>query len=681
MKITYRPEIDGLRAIAVISVILYHAEIPILGSEFPGGFIGVDIFFVISGYLITSIIFKELVVTGSFSIKKFYERRIRRILPVLLFVILVCLPFAWRYLVTNSFVDFSKSILFSLGFSSNFYFHNTGLEYGAEDALIKPLLHTWSLSVEEQYYIIFPMVLLIVFKYYRKYLIHILILGFSVSLGLADWGSKTYSSATFYFLHSRMWELLAGSILAYFEVKLDRRSNNKILNLTLPSVGFFLIGYSILFFNDEMFHPSFYTMPAIIGVCLIIWFSIKGEIITKILSTKFLVGIGLISYSLYLWHYPVFAFNRIIELELASLDKKFLLIFGILILSLISYFFIERPARNRKYSFYRVSKYLCTSLIIIFFFSFTIIFNHGFKDRYANKFTKDIFQSAPNILKNLVYANIVGENVRLSSDLKKRNLFLVGDSYAETLSLNLWEIYRDKFNINFSLFPGCQLILNTKRVEAKELGVILNCSIDTQQKRMNFINQTKNSIVIIFSQLPLFLEEENFNNLEYEFPVKKINSYIQNESSSLKTKMDRVKNIKRNYDLTVKKLLENNHNIILVYPMPEVGIHVPKVLMKNFKYGDYQEMFKYNNLFTISKKNYFERTKSSFELLDSLKGDNIYRVYPHKLFCDKVVKNRCITHDNNNIFYRDSHHPSLKGAEMINKLISKEIEKIQAKFK
>ena len=179
MKINYRPEIDGLRSIAVGAVILYHAQFTILGYEaFKGGFIGVDIFFVISGYLITSIILKELVTTDSFSVKHFYQRRIRRILPALLFVMLASLPFAWMYLLPSSFIDLSKSILYSLGFSSNFYFHYSGQQYGAVSGLLKPFLHTWSLSVEEQFYIIFPIALLITFKYFRKHLILILLAGF-----------------------------------------------------------------------------------------------------------------------------------------------------------------------------------------------------------------------------------------------------------------------------------------------------------------------------------------------------------------------------------------------------------------------------------------------------------------------------------------------------------------------
>ena len=165
MKLNYRPEIDGLRAISVSAVILYHAQISIFGYQpFQGGFIGVDIFFVISGYLITSIIIKELITKNSFSFKNFYERRVRRILPVLLVVMVTFFPFAWIYLVPAHFEDFSKSIIYSIGFSSNFYFYKSDQIYGAIDGTLKPFLNTWSLSVEEQFYILFPIALLITFK-------------------------------------------------------------------------------------------------------------------------------------------------------------------------------------------------------------------------------------------------------------------------------------------------------------------------------------------------------------------------------------------------------------------------------------------------------------------------------------------------------------------------------------
>jgi peptidoglycan/LPS O-acetylase OafA/YrhL len=682
MYVTYRPEIDGLRAIAVSAVILYHANITILGFQpFKGGFIGVDIFFVISGYLITSIILKELVTTGSFSFKYFYERRIRRILPALLFVMLISLPFAWMYLTPSSFVDFSKSILYSIGFSSNFYFHFSGEQYGATSGLFKPMLHTWSLSVEEQYYILFPIVLLIAFRYFRKYLIYILIFGVILSLGVADWGSRNYPSFTFYALPTRAWELLAGSILAYFEIKNVKRSKNKSLNLIFPTLGLLLIGHSIVFFNDRMFHPSFYTLSPIIGVCLIIWFSDKNELITKILSTKLFVTIGLISYSLYLWHYPIFAFARIIEITQGSFYKLLLAIIVIL-LSIVSYYFIERPFRNKKNKFKKQILYILSFVIIIFIFNINVISSKGYyKERYNDKIpiAFEIYEeNIETLVERSIGKNIKEINITLISNPNNQHIFLIGDSHAKTLSYGIWKEFREHYNINFSLFASCGFILNVNRVDKKTLKP-KNCTSKLQQERLKFINKTNNSIVILFSRLPLILNEEGFYDYEYDFyESQEMTDFLQNEENSLKTKLERQENIKINFEKTIEELSRNNHNIILVYPMPEVGVYVPDFLFKHKFKKKYQEFFN-DNLFTTNYELFLKRSKSSFELLDSIKGDNIFRVYTHKLFCDKIVKNRCMTHDEKNIFYSDFNHPTLKAAEMINNLIIEEIKKIKHK--
>ena len=438
MKLTYRPEIDGLRAVAVTAVIIYHAQVNFFGHQlFGGGFIGVDIFFVISGYLITSIVLNELLTKGSFSFKYFYERRIRRILPVLLFVMLASLPFAWIYLFPSSLIDFSKSILYSIGFGSNFYFHYSGQEYGSLNGLFKPFLHTWSLSVEEQYYIFFPIILLFTYKYIRKYLIHILIIGFVISLLLADWTSKNYSSISFYFLHTRMWELLAGSLLAYFESKFGRSNKFKILNFVSPFAGLILIGYSFLYFYDGMSHPSFYTLLPIIGVCLIIWFSNKNELITKILSTKLFVGVGLISYSLYLWHYPIFSFVKISGMVSGNIMGKLSLIPIILILSVSSYYLIERPFRNKKYIFKKVLIFIVFILSILLISNTLVIEKNGYSKRFEklkkiNKnYNPDNFFLAKTRMGNF--------NIDKKFNAENFNILIIGDSFAEDLynSLNL----------------------------------------------------------------------------------------------------------------------------------------------------------------------------------------------------------------------------------------------------
>ena len=665
MKLTYRPEIDGLRAIAVGAVILYHAQITILGKQtFKGGFIGVDIFFVISGYLITSIILKELVTTGTFSFKHFYERRVRRILPALLFVMLASLPFAWMYLLPSSFIDFSKSILYSLGFSSNFYFWYSGQEYGAESGLLKPYLHTWSLSVEEQFYILFPIVLLVTFKYFRKYLIHILILGFVISLGLADWGSKNHPSFNFYVLPTRGWELLAGSILAYYEITNGKRSENKILNLILPFIGLLLIGHSILFFNDKMFHPSIYTLSPIIGVCLIIWFSNKKEIITKILSTKLFVGVGLISYSLYLWHYPIFAFARISEFYQGSLYNKLLLVITIFILSFFSYYFIEQRARDNLKKF----KIVFLNIFLIYFFliiSSVVVLNKI--PKYFEKKIMTNFES--NYLKKECIEYMDGF-LKCSTDFKKNNkkIYLVGDSHIKFLSMDLKnKIIKKDYEVYIIVNNICFLFRKFDFVQKK-----------TQKKfckKYNSIDEIlkeENSIFVIGGRFPVLLNNSYFDNKEGGIEPNIIDYEYTSKGF--------YKSIEESFYSEITKLSKKNR-IILVYPIPEVGWNFPQKLFNESpkKFSFKKDLFIPKNYITTSYKVYKDRTKSSFELLDHIEGENIYRVYPHTLFCDTTIKNRCVTHDDKDIFYSDDDHPSLKGAEMINDLIMKEIEKIEIK--
>ena len=668
MKLTYRPEIDGLRAIAVGAVILYHAQITILGYQpFKGGFIGVDIFFVISGYLITSIILKELVTTGSFSFKHFYERRVRRILPALLFVMLVSLPFAWMYLLPDSFVDFSKSILYSLGFSSNFYFWFSGEAYGAQNGFLKPFLHTWSLSVEEQFYIFFPIVLLVTFKYFKKYLIHILILGFVVSLGLADWGSKNHPSFNFYVLPTRGWELLAGSILAYFEINNGHRSKNRILNLIFPFIGLVLIGHSILFFNDGIFHPSFYTLSPIIGVCLIIWHSNKNELITKILSTKLFVGIGLISYSLYLWHYPIFAFARIIEFTQGSLFNKFLLVIVIIILSVFSYYFIERSARNKKNQFKFIISLILISISVLVILNINVVQKDGYKERLPEIFQKNLSEAPWNLLKNSD-GELCNNNIKVCrfNTLSNKKVYIIGDSHLGSLIFNLKDrIVKSNYQFITSTLDGCIFFPGFDRLNKR-------CNNTYFQRVKEILSVDINSIIIIGGRFPLYLSGYHFDNQEGGVGGKELEKkYFP---------VGRYENIQTSFKNEISEL-SKNQKIILIYPIPEVGWHVPSKLFKIMpkQINLIKDYFIPKNYITTSYKVYKNRTKSSFELLDSIEGKNIYRVYPHKLFCDTTIKDRCVTHNDKSIFYYDSNHPTLKGAEMINNLIMKEIEKIELK--
>jgi len=664
-----------LRAIAVVAVILYHAQITIFGNQLAkGGFIGVDVFFVISGYLITFIILKELETKKIFSFKYFYERRVRRILPALLFVILSTLPFSWVFLLPSSLVDFSKSILYSLGFSSNFYFHYSDQKYNAEDGLLKPFLHTWSLSVEEQYYILFPIFLVIVFQYFKKHLLTILVIGFIVSLQMADWGSKNYTSATFYFINTRAWELLAGSILAYFEITFGHRSRNQTFNLILPTVGIFLICYSIIFFNNKIYHPSFYSLFPILGVCLIIWFAHKDELVTKILSSKLLVGIGLISYSLYLWHYPIFAFDRIINFTQESLFKKLLLGIIILILSIISYYIFERPARNKNSNFKVIISLIIISISFLIIYNFNVIQKEGYKNRIPEILNKNLSEEPWRLLKNsegkVCYASIEECKFNISSN---KRIHIIGDSHMGSLMFDLKDrLVKNNYQFITSTNGGCIFYPGFNLTDNKTKKISEECNDSYFQKLKYNLSKEKDSIIIFGGRYPLYLSNYLFDNQEGGVEGKEWDKkYV-----SLKND-ETIQNSYKNEILQIS----NNNKIILIYPIPEVGWNVPKKILNSIpkQVNLIKNYLVPKNYITTSYKVYKNRTKSSFELLDSIQGDNIYRVFPHILFCDTTIKSRCVTHDDKNIFYFDGNHPSLKGAEMINDLIMKEIKKIELK--
>ena len=660
MQLKYRPEIDGLRAIAVGAVIIYHAQIAIFGQQlFKGGFIGVDIFFVISGYLITSIILKELVIKGSFSFKHFYERRIRRILPALLFVMLISLPIAWFFLMPNSFIDFSKSIIYSLGFSSNFYFHYSGQQYGAESGLLKPFLHTWSLSVEEQYYILFPLIILIIFKFLRKYLNHILILCFILSLGIAEWSSRNYPSASFYFIHTRMWELLAGSILANLEIKSGNRYKSKILSLTLPSIGLFLIFYSILSFSDDMFHPSSYTLIPIIGTCLIIWFSDKREIITKILSTKLFVGIGLISYSLYLWHYPIFAFSRVPYFLDGFVFKELLIGITILILSLLTYYFIELPFRNRIYNFKKLLIIISSFILFLISYNFYVIYKDGIKTRFPKIFHDKLRE----------------DNINYHKKDNTQKVVLIGDSHADVLGFHLNEKIKDN-NLSLYRFPSYMYLKDFNLVNRKTKKINKNYLVNNQ-KIDEFLENNTN-LIVVFHQM------WNFKILENRFDNKEGNSgwgglipdYLEPKRTGTNNQEQRYNFIREGLLSRINHIINQGHKLIIIYPVPEAGGNVPGLLYSKYLINKFK---KSNSIPIISYKYdlYKKRNKLIFEILDSFQHHNVYRVYPHKLFCAKQLEKRCVQNNEKNLYYYDNNHLSLKGSEFVVDKIIDKIEKLK----
>jgi peptidoglycan/LPS O-acetylase OafA/YrhL len=347
--VDYRREVDGLRAVAIVPVLLFHAGF----SWIKGGYVGVDVFFVISGYLITSLILAEKS-TGGFTLVGFYERRARRILPALFLVMLACLIPAWVWMTPQRLQNFGQSLVAVGVFANNILL---GLTSGYFDLAAdeKPLLHTWSLAVEEQYYVFFPLFLLSCWHLGRRWLVALVAVGALLSLAAAQWGSLHRPESSFYLVQGRAWELLLGVLVAFaLEPGGTSIRRRPVLANALCIAGVFLIAYAVLMFDDQTPFPSVYSLVPTSGTALVLYASHDRNVVGRLLGRPLFVGIGLISYSLYLWHQPLLAFARIVSDADPPASARLALLALAFVLACLSWRFVEKPARNRAFLTRRV---------------------------------------------------------------------------------------------------------------------------------------------------------------------------------------------------------------------------------------------------------------------------------------------------------------------------------------
>jgi peptidoglycan/LPS O-acetylase OafA/YrhL len=385
----YRAELDGLRAIAVLSVILFH-----VGFEaFSGGFVGVDVFFVMSGYLITGSLVTAMA-AGSFSLLDFYERRVRRILPALFLVVLVSLGLAWLWLRPADMADFARSLVAVPTFSSNVVFWLDSGYWGAANEL-KPLLHTWTLAIEAQFYVLFPLYLMGMARFHPRWAIRVLMMIMAMSFTIAQWGAYTVPVANFFLLPSRLWELVLGALVAFWQryqrpviyVPFSYPSVNQVLGQeVLGLLGVLMIGYAVFTFDATVPFPSVFALIPTIGTSLVILFAWRQTWVGKLLSTSGLVHLGTISYSLYLWHYPLLAFARHRTLTAPSEWLLLGLCGAALPLAYLTWRYVEQPFRNNSLISRRaiVLFWLMGSLALIEV-GLTGQFTQGFSDRAARR--------------------------------------------------------------------------------------------------------------------------------------------------------------------------------------------------------------------------------------------------------------------------------------------------------
>jgi peptidoglycan/LPS O-acetylase OafA/YrhL len=421
----YRPEIDGLRTIAVLPVLLFHAHV----AGFSGGFLGVDVFFVISGFLITSILLSDLK-EGRYCLRTFYERRARRILPALVFMILCVTPVAWLFLLPLDLADFGRSIAATMGFASNILFWRES-GYFDTAAEFKPLLHTWSLAVEEQYYIFFPPLLALLFARSRRMLWILLALCALLSLALAQIGSGISASASFYLFPTRAWELLVGALaaLAVFDERLQLTG--------APAQGLSLLGLaailsSIVLLDKSVPFPGVYALPATLGTVLVLLFARPGTWVQRVLAFRPIVALGLISYSTYLWHQPLIALYRyrFPEYEAGTV----LIALLALPLAWLSWRFVEAPFRNKSILPERTS-YLTATLAVIIGLALgglALTAKGGWSSRYTEK-ENTIFNDFAAGKAYVPERFNALRGAEFSTRSERRKVLIIGDSYGQDL--------------------------------------------------------------------------------------------------------------------------------------------------------------------------------------------------------------------------------------------------------
>ena len=336
-----RPDIDGLRAVAVLPVILFHAGTP----YFSGGYVGVDVFFVISGYLITAILYREMA-NDHFSLVTFYERRVRRIIPALVVLMFAVLVVTWFMFLPKDLADTGQSLIATSTFLSNFLFYIKTTYFGTA-AENKVLIHTWSLAVEEQFYIFFPILLYAIVRFAKRFVVQIVALLTFLSFALSAWSIHYYPVETFYFPFTRVWELGLGSILA---IALQRRMIAEASSNLFAAFGLILILASIVLLTPETRFPGPAALPVCLGTAFLLYAGSGGAstFVGRILEMRFFVFTGLISYSLYLWHWPALAVATYYDLKPPEGLPLLLLLAGVYIAAALSWRFVETPVRVGK---------------------------------------------------------------------------------------------------------------------------------------------------------------------------------------------------------------------------------------------------------------------------------------------------------------------------------------------
>ena len=640
MAFKYRKEIDGLRGIAIIPVILYHLNIPF----FSGGYIGVDIFFVISGFLITSIIHNNIK-EKKFSLMDFYERRLRRIIPILYLILILSIPFTLINFIEVDSRNFFESLFAVITFSSNFLFWLEEGEYFTRENSLKPLLHTWSLSIEMQFYIIFPLIIIILEKVKKLKIIIISSICF-FSFLIANWLSLINPDASFYLSLTRIWELLLGSLCALLRI-----SRNKVKSKSeyICYISFIIIFLSVFFFNDKTLHPSFFSLFPVLATCFLILFSEESNSFKRLLQFGPLVVVGLISYSLYILHFPMIAFLKYLDIGM-SRNIIFVFLICLFLISYFSWVYIETPFRKKN----QISK---KKFLRLYFFLSIILASVGLSGHFLIKDKTD---------------NFVNNQFDSPRFLIKNSIMVLGDSHAGHYVWGLKQYFGENKVDDFSS-NGCIPFIDFDRVDSRfEEGV---CPKEMNLALEKFAKEQKYEILIMSNMGPVYLDGTTFKN-KGEARVKGLKLTLKN--------FDNVDDNWKLFEIGMRNTfdflsnLETEKKVFYVVDIPELGlterqcdVNGKTLTFKNFNFILKKPNFK--NCF-VKEKEYLSRSKRFNDLVNNIGADypKIKIINTSNFLCKNEV---CKGIENNHKLYKDADHLSKFGSLYISKFISDEIMK------
>ena len=621
----FRKDLNFLRALSVVSVIIYHINKDFL----PGGWLGVDIFFFISGYLISNKILIELK-SNNFKFRNFYLKRIKRILPALFSSLIFTVPFAFILLPPKELYLYLNSFQSTLLFYSNIFFQNLDF-YNSPSSKFFPLLHMWSLSIEEQYYIVFPLIIFLIYKFKKnKIFVLISIIGIiSLILNLINFGN-----IVFYQLQFRIWEFLFGVIFMFLDKSFRFKRQVK-------TIGLVLIFFSFIFFDDGMINYVYTKIICLFGVFIYLVKSDENKFTSKLNNSKIIQQIGLISFSLYLFHQPIFVFFRIYDNKVSDLSSftYIPLIIFLYIISFLNWKYIEIPFQRK---FLKNKQIVLGSLFTLMILStFTMLNNNNFINRFTDVPAKVLLLSFKN--QDTIRQNGVNCDNRAVADTcifkvpdARQDIYVIGDSSLRTLSTALLEFQKEeKYNLIHFGGDDCMYLLGNKLSKN-------SCPNKNINEMDNFVKNIKNSIIIYGGRLPRYLTGTGFDNS------------FEAEDNNI--------SVIKDFDIKVIETIEfmsKNNTVILLYPIPEQGWNVPELYFyKKFKWGE-----------TISYPSsvWYERVEKSNALLDGIYSKNLLRAYPEKIFCDSYLKGACVGAVGEEIFYSDDDHLSIDGSRLLAK--------------